>query len=285
MKSTNKLQNVAIVGYGVVGSAYHKMFPDAVIYDPYTKKVEDVHGKALVLADKEQVNECDVAIVSVWTGLTEDGKLDMSIVEEVVDWIDCPLIIIKSALYPGTVDKLVKKTGKRIAVSVEYIGEGDYPVQFWKFPHQNDPRLHQMLVVGGAEDAAEEAAQFLWRKMSPDVRVHKVPALEAEQVKLIENAYAALKVTFANSFLSLCQKSNTSYVRAHQAWNSDPRTDSMHIRSVAHQRGWSSKCWDKDVIALITYAREVGANDMADLFSTVVKLNEEHLKLNDPNED
>ena len=280
----------AIIGYGVVGSAYHKMFPDAVIYDEPKKKWVSYQGENRIAWDesdwdvelaRNSVNECDVAVVSVWTGLKDDGTLDMSIVEEVVGWLETPLIIIKSALYPGTVDRLVAQTGKRIAVSVEYIGEGNYPVHFWKFPHQNDPRLHQMLVVGGQDDVAEQAAQVLWRKLSPDVRIQKVTAIEAEIVKLVENAYGALKVTFANSFLSVAEKSGTSFVRMHQAWNSDPRTDSMHLRAVSHERGWKSKCWDKDVLALVTYAKSIGANDMGELFDTVIDLNRGHIQINE----
>lgn len=267
------MKSIAIVGYGVVGQAYHKVFPNAVIYDPYHPAGKDT--------TKEQVNACDVAVVAVFTKHLEDGSLDISIVEEVVDWIECPLIIIKSALHPGTTDYLVDKYKKRIAVSVEYVGEGNYPVAFWKYPHQEDPRYHQMLVVGGAEDVAEEAAQVMWRSLSPDIKIHKVTALEAEIVKLVENAYGALKVTFANTFLSLAEKSDTSFVRIHQAWNSDPRTDSMHLRAVSHERGWGSKCWDKDVPALVRYAKQIGAEDTAQLFQTVWDLNEEHLKLNE----
>lgn len=263
---------IGIVGYGVVGKCYAKVFPEALIYDPYVPEAT---------ATKEDINSCDVALVAVFTPYKEDGSLDTSIVEEVIDWIEAPLIIIKSALYPGTTDKLVEKTGKRIAVSVEYIGEGNYPVHFWKYPHQDDPRMHQMLVVGGAEDVAEEAAQVLWRKLSPDIKIHKVTALEAEIVKLVENSYPAMKVTFMNAMLSVAEKSGSSFVRIHQAWNSDPRTDSMHVRAVSHDRGWGSKCWDKDVPALATYAKSIGANDMSELLTTVLKLNKEHLKLND----
>ncbi len=265
-------KSVAIIGYGVVGKAYHKVFPEAILYDPYVPEI--------LSATKDEVNKCDVALVAVFTPLKEDGSLDTSIVEEVIDWIDCPLIIIKSALYPGTTDKLVKKTGKRIAISVEYIGEGNYPVHFWKYPHQDDPRYHQMLVIGGEEDVAEEAAQVMWRKLSPDIKIHKVSALEAEIVKLIENSYGALKVTFANTFLSLAEKSGTSFIRMHQAWNADPRTDSMHLRAVAHEKGWVSKCWGKDVPALVAYAKSIGAGDTAKLFETILELNEGHVKEN-----
>lgn len=265
------MKSIAIVGYGVVGKAYHKVFPDAVIYDPYVEEAT---------ATRDEVNKCDVALVCVFTAYKEDGTLDTSIVEEVIDWIECPLIIIKSALYPGTTDRLVEKTGKRIAVSVEYVGEGNYPVHFWKYPHQEDPRYHQMLVVGGAEDVAEEAAQVLWRKLSPDIRITKVTALEAEIVKLVENSYPAMKVTFMNSLLTVAEKSKSSFVRIHQAWNSDPRTDSMHVRAVSFDRGWKSKCWDKDVPALATYAKSVGADDMSELLNTVIKINEGHLNEN-----
>lgn len=262
-------KSIAIVGYGKVGRAYHKVFSDALIYDPYVDE-----GKNTT---KEQVNKCDVAVVAVFTPHNEDGSLDTSIVEEVIDWIECPLIIIKSALHPGTTDELVKKTGKRIAVSVEYVGEGNYPVHFWKYPHQDDPRYHQMLVVGGADDVAEEAAQVLWRYLSPDIKIHKVSALEAEIVKLVENSYGALKVTFANCFLSLAEKSGTSFIRMHQAWNADPRTDSMHLRAVSFDKGWRSKCWDKDVPALVKYAYSVGATDMAVLFENIIDINNDHL--------
>ncbi len=257
---------------GVVGQCYSKVFPEAIKYDPFIEQYKST--------TKDDVNKCDVAIVAVFTAYKDDGTLDTSIVEEVIEWIECPLIIIKSALYPGTTDKLIAKTGKRIAVSVEYVGEGNYPVHFWKYPHQDDPRFHQMLVVGGADDVAEEAIQVMWRRLSPDIKIHKVTAREAEIVKLVENSYPAMKVTFMNCMLTLAERSKSSFIRIHQAWNSDPRTDSMHVRAVSFERGWTSKCWDKDVPALATYAQSVGANDMAELLETVISINQMHLDEN-----
>jgi UDPglucose 6-dehydrogenase len=133
-----------------------------------------------------------------------------------------------------------------------------------------------MLVVGGEPEVAEEAAQYMWRYLSPDIKIHKVTALEAEIVKLVENSYPAMKVTFMNALLSVAEKSGSSFLRIHQAWNSDPRTDSMHVRAVSFERGWKSKCWDKDVPALAKYAESIGATDMTRLLNTVIELNEEH---------
>lgn len=269
---TEKKPKVAIVGYGVVGQAYGLLFPDAVIYDPFHKDKNIADNSS-----KDAVNKCDLAIVAVFTKLLDDNSLDTTIVEEVIDWIETPLILIKSALQPGTTDRLVKKTGKNIAVSVEFIGEGNYPIHFWKYPHQTDPRLHTMLIVGGETKTAEACAEILWSKMSPDIDIHLTSALEAEITKLVENSYGALKVTFINTLLSLAQKSKASFVKIHQAWQSDPRTDSMHLRAVSFNRGWVSKCWDKDVPALVKYSEDVGATDMQRLFQTVLDLNKEHL--------
>lgn len=296
----NRNPEVAIVGYGVVGQAYHKLFPDALVYDPpkglFGHTVDDEghitgepqgYGETVTEEQKAEVgkaaiNGCDIALVAVFTPHKEDGTLDTSIVEETIDWVDTPLILIKSALHPGTTDKLVEKTGKNIAVSVEFIGEGNYPIHFWKYPHQNNPQFHQMLIVGSPKpEVAEACAEVLWSRMSPDINIQLTSALEAEITKLVENSYGALKVTFINALMSLAQASDTSFMRIHQAWQADPRTDSMHLRAVSFNRGWRSKCWDKDVPALAAYARQVGAKDMAKLFETVVEINEEHLKINE----
>src|SRR5437870_2707288 len=153
MIKTSKKYKVAIIGYGWVGKAYHKMFPDAVIYDEPQNLVIDPEAppdKLFVFSTdkaREVVNSCDLALICVPTnpvtqvptvGVQKD-ELDMSIVEDVISWLDTPLILCKSALQPGTVDRLVKETGKKIAVSVEMVGEGKYFVPYWKYPDAEDP--------------------------------------------------------------------------------------------------------------------------------------------------
>ena len=263
----NKKQ-VAIVGYGFVGKAYNKMFSDAVIYDEPNK-----------VGSREEVNKCDLALVAVPTNLKNDGTLDMSIVEDVVSWLETPLILFKSALQPGTIDRLVKETGKKIAVSIEMIGEGNYFLPE-KYPNPLDPRQHPMLIIGGEEKTATACAEFLWDKMSPGINIQIVTALEAEIGKLIENAYGALKVTWANTMFSLTEKSNTNFIKLHQAFLADSRVDGIHLRTLSWKRGWKSKCWDKDVVALKNYAKTIGANDMFKLLDAVIELNKEHLTKN-----
>lgn len=267
---------VALIGYGYVGKAYHKMFPDAVIYDePQKIFVQSglLKGK-LIFDNKEEgrakVNECDIALIAVPTDLLKDGTLDTSIVEEVVGWLETPLILIKSALMPGTTDRLVKQTGKDIAVSVELIGEGSYFTPPWKYPNPKNPTQHQTIIVGGKPDVAEACAEILWDRMSPDTRIHLTTAVEAELTKLMENAWGAMKVTFSNVMYDVAQKYNASFIKVREAWRSDPRVEGMHTRVVSFKRGWKSKCYDKDVPTLAKLAD-------SEMLKGLVKDNHRHL--------
>jgi UDPglucose 6-dehydrogenase len=273
----SKEYKVAIVGTGFVGKAYGKMFPDAILYD-----------EPLGIGTREEVNKCDLALICVPTDLKHvpqsqkglegrtgfhrlpKNELDMSIVEEVVSWIDTPLILIKSALQPGTVDRLVKETDKNIAVSVEMVGEGKYNIPFWKYPHPTNPTKHQFLIVGGEDETARRCADFLWAKMSPDIDIQLTSAIEAEITKLMENTWGAMKVTFANTIYDICEEYGANYTKVLQAWGADGRVEKMHMRVIPHKRGWKSKCYDKDVPAL-------GSLDKSGFINKLVEANQGHL--------
>ena len=269
---------VAIIGNGWVGKAYHKMFPEAYVYDEPLRYFEFDGGSMPLKDDQDILNarvvvaNCDLALVCVPTNL-KDGQLDMSIVEEVVGWLETPLILIKSALQPGTTDRLVKETGKKIAVSVEMVGEGKYFVPYWKYPDAENPTMHDFLIVGGEDETARRCADFLWSKMSPDINIHLVTAVEAEITKMMENTWGAMKVTFANTIYDICADLGANYTNVLQAWGADGRTEKMHMRVIPGKRGWRSKCYDKDVPALADL-------DKSGFIRKLVDTNRGHLEQN-----
>lgn len=264
---------VSLIGNGYLGQAYEKVFPEALIYD---EPKEMYAGQETLEAGRLAVNQCNIAIIAVPTDPLENGSLDMSIIEEVVGWVETPTILIKSALMPGTTDRLVKETGKNIAVSLEMIGMGNYYIDPSEYPDPKDPSKHKTLIVGGEEPARSLAAEVLWDKMQPDIKIHLLSALEVEIAKLVENSYPAMKVSFINALYELATQSDVNFIKLHQAWSSDSRVDGFHQRTVSFKRGWKSHCWDKDVPALAAYARSVGADTMASLMDTVIEINEVH---------
>lgn len=261
------MNEVAIIGAGYVGSAYQKLFPNAVMYDPFRG-----------FTDKEAVNRCGLAIVAVPTDLLPDGSLDMSIVDEVVSWLETPLIVIKSALMPGTVDVLKARYGKRITVSVEMIGEGKYFLPPWKYPHPTDPTSHDFLIIGGDDRDTTEVAECFWGKMSPDIDIHLISAVEAEICKLMENTWIGLKVSFANTIYDICQAYNGNYTKVLQAWGADGRVEKVGMRVVGKKRGWQSKCLDKDIPAITQCAKNRGVD--VTLLQAIMDINRYHLEKN-----
>lgn len=262
---------VALIGNGYLGQAYERVFPEALVYD---EPKELYAGQDTLEAGRLAVNACDIGIVMVPTDYLESGELDTSIVESVVEWLETDTILIKSALQPGTTDRLVAQTGKNIAVSVEYIGEGTYWQPPHKYPHPQDPKQHQLLVIGGEEPARTKAAEVLWERMSPDIRIHLVTALEAEITKMAENTYGALKVTWSNVLRDICTEYGANFIQVHQAWSEDGRVDPMHTRSLEHNRGWKSKCYTKDVNA---FAKLSGSA----MLQGMVEDNKRHLEINE----
>jgi len=257
------MKKIAIIGYGYVGQGYHKVFPEAIIYDEPKN-----------LGAREFVNGCDLAIISVPTPMKEDGNCDISIVEDVISWIETPLILIKSTIPPGTTDKLKEKTGKKICFSPEYIGEGKYFVSEWKYPNPTNPISHTFQIIGGDKKDADEIVGVLCERLGPEKFYYIIDAVEAEIVKYMENAWGATKVSFCQEFYDLCQVFGVSYNKVREGFLLDSRVERMHTAVFPDRRKWSGKCWPKDISAIIKKAEEMGYS--MNLLKQVVKSNQKY---------
>ena len=114
-----KIEKIGIVGLGYVGHAIYNFFKDhyqVIFFDPKNENA----------SSREEVNACDLGIVCVPTPVAEDKSCDISLVEETLEWLETPLILMKSTVEPGTTDRLREETGKRIVFSPEFSGESTY---------------------------------------------------------------------------------------------------------------------------------------------------------------
>lgn len=261
------MASIAIIGLGYVGSAYQRLFPQAVVYDP-----------ANGYKDKKTVNRCDLAIVCVPTPAADDGSCDTSLVEETVAWLKTPVILIKSTVTPGTTRRLKRKYHKRICHSPEYIGEGKYYVAPWKYPHPTDVEHHTFVIIGG--DRADRAAvidAFLPR-LGPDKVYFQTDETTSELIKYAENAWGATKVTFCNELYSIAEKLGVDYAELREGLLLDSRIERMHTAVFRHKRGFGGRCYPKDVSALVKFAEKAGYEPK--LIKQVLASNEEFVKLN-----
>jgi len=136
-------KTIAVIGSeGFVGSAFCRMvegFYDVVRCDPNAPHP---------LPTKDEANKCDVAVICVPTPMDDWGRCDTSIVEEVVGWIDTPLIVIKSTVVPGTTARLIEETKKPIIFSPEHTSARKYYVPDGT-ASGSDMTVPPMVVAGG----------------------------------------------------------------------------------------------------------------------------------------
>src|SRR6266540_3597231 len=167
---------VAIVGYGAVGTALHDLFPHAVVYD-------EPKG----LGDRTAVNACRYAFVAVPTPARPDGSCDTSIVRSVVRWIGAEIIVIRSTVSVGTTGELARETGKRVVFQPEF-GPGetaDHPFA--------SLRMVRWIVLGGERSDTAAVADLYKTVFNAQVVIQRTTARTAELVKYMENCYLALK--------------------------------------------------------------------------------------------
>jgi UDPglucose 6-dehydrogenase len=230
---------IAIIGRGYVGQAYHKFFPEAVMYNR--------HGET----NQDEVNQCDLAIVCVPTVMKKDGSCDTSIVEEVVSWLEAPLILIKSTIPPGTTKRLKEKYGKRICHSPEYVGEGGYYVPFWLFPHPTEPQHHSFMIIGGDQQDRDDMLDYFYPVLGATKTYLQVDETTSELIKYMENCAIAAKVTLCNEFYELAKAFGVSYSQLREGFVLDERQGKMFTAVYKNRRGFDGKCLPKDLNAII----------------------------------
>ena len=233
--------SVAIVGAGAVGRAMQTLFPDAVMYD-----------EPLGLGTREQVNACAFAFVCVPTPSDATGACDTSIVEDVVTWIACDTIVLRSTVPPGTTDRLARATGKRVVFQPEY-GPGETP----DHPYA-DVRNIDWAILGGPRAWTVPLHDLYKRVLNADVVIQQTDATTAELTKYMENAFFAAKVLFCNEFYDIAQALEVDYNALRELWLLDPRMGRSHTWVHPDDRGFGGKCLPKDLDALLRAAEAIG---------------------------
>lgn len=233
--------SVAIVGNGAVGKGINQLFPNAAIYDP-----------PLGLGTKDEVNWRRFAFVAVPTPMAADGSADVSIVEEVVSWIESDVIILRSTVPMGTTDRLREATGKSIVFQPEY-GPAETPDHPF-----NDLRNVRWAILGGDRRDTVRVADLYKTTFSADFTIQQTDARTAELTKYMENAYLALKVTFCNEFYDIAEAHGIDYNELRELWLLDPRIGRSHTFVLPFSRGFGGRCLPKDLSAIITSAQAAG---------------------------
>lgn len=230
--------HIGIIGYGHVGQAMSKLFPDAVIYDKY----QNINYPAII-------NLCDIAFICVPTPMAEDGSCDTKEVEEVISWCTCKCIVIRSTVPIGFTERMSKKYKKELVFQPEYYGEtANHP--FADLSKQN------WLIFGGNKSGINMAIEAYQTVRDANVSIYTCTSGEAEMAKYMENAFLATKVVFCNEMYDVCTAYGLDYNVVRELWTADPRIGKSHTFVYKNNRGYSGSCLPKDIQALYVQGKE-----------------------------
>lgn len=235
------MTEVGIVGYGWVGKSMHEMFPEAHVYDA-----------PLEIGSRTIINVCEVTFVAVPTPNLEDGSLDTSIVEEVSDWCESDIIVLRSTVNPGTADRIKERTGKHIVTQPEYLGESTaHPLL--------DQGARPFMILGGDPPDRRKVIEAYQGVYNANISIRQVTNREAEVIKLSENRAIAFKVAQAQELYDVCETAGVDYYTIRDAvYGDDPRFNLWHTFVYPEKRGMDSKCIPKDVYAWAAWAESLG---------------------------
>lgn len=262
-------KSVGIVGFGWVGKSMHKLFPEALVYDSNQETLDSSVIKNIA-KDMNEINNCDVAFVCVPTPNKKDGSLDSSIVESVIKECECPLIVIRSTVQPGTSDALKKKYNKHIVTQPEYLGETpSHPMI--------DPRTRQFLILGGDQKDRKALIDLYATVYNANVSIRQVSNKEAEVIKLSENRAIAFKVAQCQELYDVCEKAKVDYYVVRDAvYSDDPRFNLWFTFIFPDKRGFNSKCIPKDVYGWCAWAESLNYDPK--LTRAMLEVNERYIK-------
>jgi len=264
-------ENIAIIGYGYVGKAmadFFKSHYNVIVYDPILTnngKQRDVVKTIQSLGlqhsiDKQLINNCRLAVVCVPTPRGANGECDLSAINFTMEWLDSPLILLKSTVEIGTTAILSQMYNKRIVFSPEYIGESSYftpaPYDF----HESVSKTPWFTFGGEKEDTTQMVDMFL-PITGPVKEYVQCTASEAEMAKYMENTFYASKIMFMYEMDRICDSMGIDFNTVRELWLKDNRINPMHtavFRNKSEDYCFGGKCLPKDISALIESSKKFG---------------------------
>lgn len=204
------------------------------------------------------IPESEVVFIAVGTPCLACGEADLSQVFEVAKEIGKNLkkgftvVVDKSTVPAGTSKKVAqiiskyKKTEAKFSVCScpEFLREG-LAVKDTFHPDR--------IVVGSNNQQAIKILKTLHRKFKAPVFVTTPES--AELIKYGANAFLSTKISFANAFSILCEKTGADVTQVMEGIGLDKRIGTQFFKAGL---GYGGSCFPKDVKALITDSKKLG---------------------------
>jgi UDP-glucose 6-dehydrogenase len=240
---------VGIIGGGTVGQA------TARAYVEHVKKVR-VYDEA-----GDRGTEClhytlktDILFVCI-----PEANLDYcfsSGIHNHGDSFRCSNLVIKSTVPIGTTRRLQKDYGiPNLVHSPEFLTARRATLDA-QMPSRNIIGYPEFVPID--ENTSQHPLADLYQQRFPYVPILKMMSDESEAVKLFQNAFFAVKVSFWNEVRSLADKLGLDWRMVREAILADGRIHPSHtqVPGPDGQRGFGGTCLPKDLVTLLNQYTE-----------------------------
>lgn len=213
----------ANLNHRVVGVDTNQMKIDMInkgiptILEPGLEKlIKNGFKKRLIKATgdyKNAINETDISFICIGTPGNKDGSLNFTYllngIKQIAEGLkykkDFHTIVIRSTVLPGTFKKIVSIVGKIskkklendfcVVMNPEFLREGTAVEDFMNPP---------INIIGTESEKAFKTLKkiYSFNKSS----IFKVDEKAAEMIKLVNNTFHGLKISFANEIGNLCKE-------------------------------------------------------------------------------
>ncbi len=222
-------------------------------------------GRLKATQDTEwAVLNSDLSFICVGTPSNANGSLNTDYVTRVCEDIGSGLakknafhiVVVRSTLLPGTTEEMLQPilencSGKTIGIGFglgynpEFLREGTSIKDFFDPPYT---------VIGADDEKVMEAVKQVYSML--DAPLIEVPIKVAEMVKYVNNAFHALKVTFANEIGSICKQQN---IDSHQVMEIFCMDRKLNLSPYYLKPGFAfgGSCLPKDLRALLYHSRKL----------------------------
>lgn len=228
------------------------------IYEPSLETLLTKNAAAgrllFTTSHREALNGAEIIIIAVGTPQMEDGRANLSYLEQAAKDIAANLvqnavIVLKSTVPVGT-NELIKKIMVDICnqnVTLEMVSNPEFLRQGSAIIDTLKP---DRIIIGSENEEVAKKVQEMYLPLNAPFLLTSIKS--AEMIKYASNAYLATKISFINEIANLCEVIGADVKDVVKGMGKDKRIGEAFLQPGI---GYGGSCFPKDVKALIHTAK------------------------------
>lgn len=231
----------------------------------------------------QALQHSDIVFICVGTPSRHNGSIDLSYVERVSAEIGSAMrelkkhvtVVLRSTVLPGVAEEVIipileKYSGKKagsdfgFALNPEFLREGTSVYDFYHPPKT---------VIGATDEKTAGLLEKIYENI--EAPIFRLSLGEAAMIKYADNAFHAIKVTFANEIGRLCKTFNIDSRKVMDVFTKDVK---LNLSSYYLKPGFAfgGSCLPKDLRAITHKAKQSDVS--VPLLDAAMHSNEEHIR-------